>query len=94
MLQLVDKPNKFIVEMYARPGKILVKYGQMSVKVTLLRPILMDMKDNLELIPNDKLLVKSQEKNEKRRKISWKKTNSGYPLRESTSHWMSASLKE
>ena len=94
MLQLVDKPNKFIVEMYARPGKILVKYGQMSVKVTLLRPILMDMKDNLELIPNDKLLVKSQEKNEKRRKISWKKTNSGYPLRESTSRWMSASLKE
>ena len=30
--------------MYARPGSSQVKFGQMSSKVTLLRPILMDMK--------------------------------------------------
>ena len=46
MLQLVDKSIISIIEMLARPGNSLVKCGQMSDKVTLLRPILMEMKDN------------------------------------------------
>ena len=43
MFQPVDKP----VEMCARPGSSLVKCGQMGVKVTLVTPILIEMKDKI-----------------------------------------------
>ena len=45
LLQSVDKPNKYTVEMYARPWSSLVKCVQMSGKVTLFTPILMEMND-------------------------------------------------
>ena len=45
VLQPIKKPNKFT----NKPGSSLVRCGQMSIKVTWFRPILMKKEDNSEL---------------------------------------------